>query len=187
MFVFDHPRTMCEHRAAENGPNHPTLYQIAPLATLFPSVRAADSTPLGQFGRRLSKGWRWRLNGMITSFIVHYLAIQKFFSSHTLLLRLEFDAFRVLPSELRPTAVDGKFRACREGRVEREEEDGLSNFLRRPEALHRIGFAHLPSDLGGHVFIGKRFADDRRVDGTGRHRVDSNLPRKQLSGEHPSE
>ena len=53
------------------------------------------------------------------SFIVHYLAIQKFFSSHTLLLRLNFDAFRVLPSELRPTAVHGKFRACREGRVER--------------------------------------------------------------------
>jgi hypothetical protein len=41
------------------------------------------------------------------------------------LLRLNFDAFRVLLSELRPTAVDGKFGAGREGRIEREEEDGL--------------------------------------------------------------
>ena len=47
--------------------------------------------------------------------------------------------------------------------------------------------AHLLPDLGGHVFIGERFADDRRVDGTGRHRVDANLARKKLSGEHPSE
>jgi hypothetical protein len=32
-----------------------------------------------------------------------------------------FDAFRVLPSQLRPTAVDRKFGAGRKGRVERKE------------------------------------------------------------------
>src|SRR5271156_1196037 len=41
------------------------------------------------------------------------------------LLRLNFDAFRVLPSELRPTPVDREFGAGREGRVECDEEDGL--------------------------------------------------------------
>ena len=46
---------------------------------------------------------------------------------------------------------------------------------------------HLLPNLGGRVFIGKHLADDRRVDGTGRHRVDANLARKQLSGERPSE
>ena len=113
--------------------------------------------------------------------------IQKFFSSHTLLLRLNFDAFRVLPSELRPTPIDRKFGAGREGRVEREEEDGLRDFLRRPEALHRDRLASSPRDLGGQVFIGERFVEDPRVDGAGRHRVDANFARKQLGGERPSE
>jgi NAD(P)-dependent dehydrogenase (short-subunit alcohol dehydrogenase family) len=39
----------------------------------------------------------------------------------------------------------------------------------------------------GQVFIGHRLAGDRRVGGAGRHRVDANPPRKQLSGEHPGE
>src|SRR5579859_5785451 len=39
---------------------------------------------------------------------------------------------RVLPSQLRPTPIDWKFMAIREGRVEPEEEDGLSDFLRLP-------------------------------------------------------
>ena len=34
-------------------------------------------------------------------------------------------------SELCPTAVDRQFGAGRESRVEREEEDGLGDFLRR--------------------------------------------------------
>ena len=34
---------------------------------------------------------------------------------------------------------------------------------------------------------GNTLAQDRRVDGTGRHRVDANLARKQLGGERPSE
>src|SRR5271165_3056517 len=92
---------------------------------------------------------------------------------------------RVLPSQLRPTPVDRKLGAGREGRVEREEEDGLRNFLRRPPALHRDHTNHLFPNLSGCV-TGKRFADDRRVDGTGRHRVDANLARKQLSSECPS-
>ena len=40
-------------------------------------------------------------------------------------------------SELRTTPIDRKFGAGREGRVEREEEDGLRDLLRGPEALHR--------------------------------------------------
>ena len=34
-----------------------------------------------------------------------------------------------LPSELRPAPVDRKFGAGREGRIEREEEDGFSDFF----------------------------------------------------------
>ena len=56
-----------------------------------------------------------------------------------------------------------------------------------PKRFIGLRFAHLPGDLGGRVFIGKHFADDRRVDGTGRHRVDADIPRKKLGGEHPSE
>jgi len=89
--------------------------------------------------------------------------------------------------ELRPSPVYRKLGAGREGRIEREEEDGLGDLVRRPEALHRAHTDHLLPKLGGHVFIGKCFADDRRVDGTGRHRVDANLARKQLNGERPSE
>src|SRR5271167_4305981 len=89
--------------------------------------------------------------------------------------------------ELRPSSVYRKLGAGREGRVEREEEDGLGDFLRRPPALHRDHTDHLLPNLGGLVFTGKHFADDRRVDGTGRHRVDANFARKQLGGERPSE
>src|SRR5271156_5110803 len=89
--------------------------------------------------------------------------------------------------ELRPSSVYRKFGAGREGRIEREEEDGLRDFLRHPPALHRNHTDHLLPNLGGLVFTGKYFADDRRVDGTGRHRVDSNLVRNQLSSERPSE
>src|SRR5277367_1680500 len=88
--------------------------------------------------------------------------------------------------ELRPTPVDGQFGTGREGRVEREEEDGLGDLVRRPPALHGNHADHHLPDLGSR-FSAKRFAQDRRVDGTGRHRVDANLARKQLSGERPSE
>lgn len=81
------------------------------------------------------------------------------------------------PSELRPASIDGEFGASCEGRVECEEEDGLSDFLRRPPAFHRNHACHLVPDVGNRVFIGKYFAEDRRVDGTGRHRVDANLLR----------
>ena len=91
------------------------------------------------------------------------------------------------PSQLRPTAIDRKFGAGREGRIEPKEEDRLRDFLRRPPALHRDHTGHLLPNLGGLVFTGKHFADDRRVDGTGRHRVDANFARKQLGGERPSE
>jgi hypothetical protein len=73
------------------------------------------------------------------------------------------------------------------GRVEREEEDGLGDFVRHPPALHRDHTDHLLPNLGGLVFIGKHFAEDRRVDGAGRHRVDANLARNQLGGERPGE
>src|SRR5271169_5845539 len=89
--------------------------------------------------------------------------------------------------ELRPSSVYRKLGAGREGRVEREEEDGLRDFLRRPPALHRIDVAHLPSDLGSHVFLGEHLVQDRRVDGAGRHRVNANLARQKLNSEHPSE
>src|SRR5713226_5992020 len=89
--------------------------------------------------------------------------------------------------ELRPSSVYRKFGAGREGRIEREEEDGLRDFLRRPPALHRDHTNHLLPNLRGCVFTGKRFGDDRRVDGTWRHRVDANLARNQLSSERPSE
>src|SRR5271170_649922 len=90
-------------------------------------------------------------------------------------------------SELRPPSVYRKFGAGREGRVERKEEDGLGDFLRRPPALHGNHAGHLLPKLGGRVLIGEHLAQDRRVDGAGRHRVDSNLARKQLGGERPSE
>src|SRR5271168_3729044 len=95
-------------------------------------------------------------------------------------------SWTVQASELRPAPIDRKFSAGREGRVERKEEDGLRDFLRRPPALHRDHTKHLLPDLRGCV-TGKRFFDDRRVDGTGRHRVDANIERKQLSSERPSE
>jgi hypothetical protein len=82
--------------------------------------------------------------------------------------------------ELRPSSVYRRFSSGREGRVERKEEDGLRDFLRRPPALHRDHANHLFPNLSGCV-SGKRFVDDRRVDGTGRHRVDANLERNQLS------
>src|SRR5271168_1780166 len=88
--------------------------------------------------------------------------------------------------ELRPTPIDRKLGTGRDGRIEREEEDGLGDFLRRPPALHRDHTNHLFPNLSGCV-SGKRFADDRRVDGTWRHRVDANLARNQLSSERPSE
>jgi len=88
---------------------------------------------------------------------------------------------------LRPSSVDRKFGAVRVGRVEPKEQDGLRDFLRRPEAFHRDNTGHLLLDLGNRVFIGKHFAEDRRVDGTGRHRVDANFPRKQLDGERPGQ
>ena len=89
--------------------------------------------------------------------------------------------------ELRPSPVDRKFGAGREGCVEREEEDGLRDFLRRPPALHGNHADHLLPKLGGRVFLGEHLAEDRRVDGAGRHRVDANLARNQLGGEHPGE
>ena len=90
-------------------------------------------------------------------------------------------------SELRPTAIDGKLGAGREGRIEREEEDGLGDFLRLPPALQGNHALHLLLNLGGRVFIGKHFAEDYRVDGAGRHSVNANLARNQLGGERPSE
>src|SRR5271169_4561994 len=89
--------------------------------------------------------------------------------------------------ELRPTAIDRNLGAGREGRIERKEEDRLCDFLRRPPALHGNHAAHLLPKLGGRVFIVEHLAQYRRVDGAGRHRVDANLARKQLSGERPSE
>jgi hypothetical protein len=67
--------------------------------------------------------------------------------------------------ELRPSSVDRKFGAGREGRIKREEEDGLRDFLRRPSALHR--------DL---VFKGARL---RQVDAGD---LDDGLPRGFLAG-----
>src|SRR6516164_8953356 len=58
-------------------------------------------------------------------------------------------------SELRPTAIYRKLGAGREDRVEREEDDGLGDFLRSPEALHGSHAGHLLPNLGGRVFIGK--------------------------------
>jgi hypothetical protein len=69
--------------------------------------------------------------------------------------------------ELRPSSFDRKFGTGREGRIERKEEDGLGDFFRRPEALHGNHADRLLPNLGGHVFIGKHFVEDRRVDGTG--------------------
>src|SRR5450755_4016056 len=43
-----------------------------------------------------------------------------------------------------------------------------------PQELHRAHPDHLLPNLGGHAFTGIRFAENRRVDGTGRHRVDAN-------------
>src|SRR5271166_4571490 len=90
------------------------------------------------------------------------------------LLRSSFDAFRVLLSELRRTAIDRKFGTGGEGRVECEEENGVRNFLRHPKALHRISSDRPLPDMSGRAFLGKHFADDRRVDGTGRYRIDAN-------------
>src|SRR5579871_4538240 len=95
--------------------------------------------------------------------------------------------WRALDSELRPTPIDRKLVAVREGRVEPKEEDRLRDFLRRAETFHRDDTGHLLPDLSNRVFIGKHFAENRCVDGTGRHRVDANLARKQLSGERPGE
>src|SRR5271163_710809 len=52
-------------------------------------------------------------------------------------------ALRVLPSQLRPPPIDRKFGAGREGRTEREEEDGLGDLVRRPPALHGVHTDHL--------------------------------------------
>src|SRR6185437_2525078 len=90
-------------------------------------------------------------------------------------------------SELRPTPVHRKFGAGRKSRIERQEEDGLCDFLRRSEALHGNHADRLLPNLGGHGFIGKHFVEDRRVDGTGRYGVDTNLARNQLSSERSSE
>jgi hypothetical protein len=90
-------------------------------------------------------------------------------------------------SELRPTAIDRNLGAGREGRIEPKEEDHFRDFLRRSPALHRDHTGHLLPNLGGLVFTDKHFADDRRVDGAGRHRVDANFARKQLGGERPGE
>ena len=89
--------------------------------------------------------------------------------------------------ELRPAPIDRKFGAGREGRVERKEKGRLRNFLRRPEALHGNHADGFLPNLGDHVFIGKHFVEDRRIDGTGRDRVDANLARSQLSSECPRE
>ena len=88
--------------------------------------------------------------------------------------------------DLRPSSVDRKFGAGREGRIEREDEDGLCDFVRRPPALHRDHVNHLLPNLGDGAG-GKRFSEDRRVDGAGRDRVDANLERNQLSSERLSE
>src|SRR5271167_3086097 len=82
-------------------------------------------------------------------------------------ISIRWKVWRALPSELRPTAIDRKFHAGREGRIEPKEEDRLRDFLRRPPALHRDHTGHLLPNLGGLVFTAKHFADDRRVDGTG--------------------
>ena len=92
-----------------------------------------------------------------------------------------------LPSELRPTPVDRQFGAGRKGRLEREEENGLGDFLRRPEALHWNNAKHALLDLSTHVFRGQHLFEDACVDGAGRHRVEANLLGKQLGGEYPSE
>src|SRR5258707_7880406 len=68
--------------------------------------------------------------------------------------RLNLNAYRVLRSELRPTAIDRKFHAGRECRIEPEEEDGLCDFLRCPPALHRDHTGHLLPNLGGLFFTG---------------------------------
>lgn len=92
-----------------------------------------------------------------------------------------------MSSEVRPTAVDRKLSAVREGGVEREEKDGLGDFLRRSETLHGNHADRLFPNLGGHGFIGKHFVEDRRVDGTGRYGVDANVVVKQLNSEGPSQ
>ena len=86
-------------------------------------------------------------------------------------------------SQLRPTAIDRKLGAGREGRIEREEEDGLGDLLRRPPALHGNHAGHLLLNLGGR--IAKRFLDDRRIGGTGRHRVDANLREEEAQRRAP--
>src|SRR5271155_4499948 len=88
--------------------------------------------------------------------------------------------------ELRPSSVYRKLGAGREGRVERKEEDGLRDFLRRPPALHRDHANHLFPNLSDCV-SGKRLFDDWRVDGTGRDRVNADLARNHLGSERPSE
>src|SRR5271156_4115440 len=50
--------------------------------------------------------------------------------------------------ELRPSSVYRKFGAGREGRIEREEEDRLRDFLRRAPALHGNHAGHLLPKLG---------------------------------------
>jgi hypothetical protein len=65
-----------------------------------------------------------------------------------------------LPLQLRPTAIDRNLGAGGEGRIEREEEDGLGDFLRLSPALHRDHTCHLLPNLGGLVFTGKHFADE---------------------------
>ncbi len=88
---------------------------------------------------------------------------------------------------MRPTPIDRELGAGREGRIEREEENGLGDFLRLPEARHGDHTARMSPDLGGRIFVGERLFEDARVDGTGRHRVHANIPRKKLSGRHPGE
>jgi hypothetical protein len=50
--------------------------------------------------------------------------------------------------------VEVEFGAGCKGRIEREEENGLCDFLRRPEALHRNDRAHLLPEMGSLAFIG---------------------------------
>jgi hypothetical protein len=93
----------------------------------------------------------------------------------------------VLLSELRPTPVDRNLKAGRERRVEREEEDGLRDLLRRPEALHRDDAECVFPHVGPHLLRGKHLFEDARLDGTGRHRVDADVLEKELGCEHAGE
>src|SRR5678816_1402648 len=72
-------------------------------------------------------------------------------------------------SELRPSSVDRKLSSRREGCINRQERDGLGNFIRLAEALHRDAFRHLKVDLIDRLLRHLLQDDGRRSNWTRRH------------------